>query len=251
MARNTALELIGGIPFGLASFVRGRRIFHPRGVAFRGQLEPDEDGRDVADLLASRRHDLVTVRISNGAGLPAPLPDVRGFAIRIHDAHGRGRHQDLVLATGAAPVALRNLLLPARLTSSFFSSILPYRVGGRIVLFGATARTPLDAPSLEELSERVSRSPVTFDLLVAEPLGSWERVGAVRLRETLSARQSTDLRFNPTNTGPGVRPLGLLNSLRDPAYRWSQIARRVRGEGPDAAPEAGPGRTVEHIRLSR
>jgi hypothetical protein len=41
----------------------------------------------------------------------------------------------------------------------------------------------------------------------------------------LSADQTEALRFNPWTTGPGIRPSGWLNLLRDTDYRASQRGR--------------------------
>lgn len=61
---------------------RGARVVHPRGQASAGTVEIDGSGAWGARLLDDAgRHDVV-VRVSRGAGLPRPLPDVVGLAIR-------------------------------------------------------------------------------------------------------------------------------------------------------------------------
>ena len=47
----------------------------------------------------------------------------------------------------------------------------------------------------------------------------------MKLGERLDDETSRRLRFNPWNSGGGIRPVGLLNSLREAAYRGSQAGR--------------------------
>src|SRR4051812_31288290 len=91
-------EVTGGgvasLAFGAVARARDDRALHPDGVVFAGAI--------TGALFGARR---ALVRISRGGGLPETLPDVRGCAIRVLDAHGSGRHQDLLLASSlAAPV---------------------------------------------------------------------------------------------------------------------------------------------------
>src|SRR4051794_39078712 len=74
-----------------ASVVRGRRVLHPRGTTLSGVLTVT--GGDTGAELLDRpgRHD-VLVRLSRSAGLPAPLPDVHGVAVRVLDCYGPGAH---------------------------------------------------------------------------------------------------------------------------------------------------------------
>lgn len=61
-----------------------------------------------------------------------------GLAVRILDAHGVGAHQDLLLATSGERPIVRHLFVPATSFDAIrFSSVLPYRLGDRTVVFGA------------------------------------------------------------------------------------------------------------------
>lgn len=212
--------------FGAASFLRGKRIFHPRGTGFEGHARLDAPSGLASSAPGSALHDVV-VRMSRAAGLPAPFPDLYGIAVKIADAHGPGRDQDLLFATsGRAPV-LRNLLVPQiRLTGSHFSTVLPYRADRRVVVFGA--RGVDESVTLDDVRRRVAGGTVRFQLLVAGLLGEWEPIGEVVLSDTLPDEKSRALRFNPWNTGPHLRPIGPLSRLRDRAYRASQAARARR-----------------------
>ena len=149
-------------------------------------------------------------RLSRGVGLPKPLPDVLGLAVRVLDAHGPRRHQDLLLVTSLDVPVLHHLFLPGPLGpyGQSYSSLLPYRIGDRLRLIGALPRRP------------------DFDLTLAPLNGRWGTPwGRLRLEERLSAEASFALRYNVWNTGGGIRPTGPFQGIRDPAYRGSQAAR--------------------------
>ena len=200
-----------GLLFRILSAFRRRRFFHPYGLAFNATVSfdgDDEAGYGVP-LLDDRAERAAIVRLSRGVGLPNNLPDIRGLALRITDAYGPGRHQDLLLATsGELPVA-RHLLIPAAsYASRIYSTLLPYRLPRGLTLFAARPTTELH-----------------YDLLVGAPAGEWEHVARIELKEPLSQAESDALRFNPWNTGGGIEPAGFLQALRRRAYEGSQRGR--------------------------
>ena len=192
---------------GLSS-ARGRRILHPDGIAYQASFTVD--GGDHGALLfdVPGEHAAI-VRLSRALGLPKPLPDVLGLAVRLLDAHGPNRHQDFLLVTSADGPILHHLILPGPLGpyGQSYSSVLGYRIGDRLRLVGALPRRP------------------DFDLAVAPLRGRWTPLGRLRLGERLSQEASDELRFNPWNTGGGIRPTGPFQGIRDPAYRGSQAGR--------------------------
>src|SRR5690606_18992483 len=130
--------------FAWASGLRNDRVFHPRGVSFAGtaELTPDAVG-----LFGERRELEVIVRASRGIGLPHPLPDFNGVAVRLLDAHGEGRDQDLLLVSAPTPPVARHLLVPAPFLGwTGYSSLLPYRTPAGLRVYGARR---LDAPTVE------------------------------------------------------------------------------------------------------
>ncbi|MDQ3739714.1 MAG: hypothetical protein M3320_08555 [Actinomycetota bacterium] len=149
------------------------------------------------------------MRLSRALGVPKPLPDILGLAVRILDAHGPRRHQDFLVVTSADAPVLHHLLLPGPLGpyGQSYSSLLPYRVGERLRLIGALPRRP------------------DFELAVAALGGRWVPVGRLRLGERLSSEASFALRYNVWNCGGGIRPTGPFQGIREPAYRGSQAAR--------------------------
>ena len=209
--------------FGLASFLRRARAFHPDGAAFAATVDIEGGG-----LLPSGRHEAV-VRFSRGAGLPEPLPDILGLALRFVDLHGPGLHQDLLLVTSGTAPGVRHALVPARTFGhTRWSTILPYDVGqGRRVVFGARPRTAAlgSARRLDDLVRLAAAGDVRFALDVAEARGAWDEIGTVRLAAPLPADEAEALRFNPANTGGRVRPVGVLQTVRRRAYEGSQEGR--------------------------
>lgn len=194
--------------FRLLAVVRRGRALHPKGRTFAGsaRLEPGSH-------LADRRAVDVVVRRSRGAGLPDRWPDFDGVAIRFLDAHGEGRHQDLLLTTtaGAAPV-LRHVLRPVRSPRSAGAcTILPLRSPHGPLLF-----------RLDPFDDAV---PFVLVLRAATPLGRWRTVATIAVDR--EAPEAATTRFDPWTTGPELVPSGLINRLRGAAYAGSRQGRPV------------------------
>jgi hypothetical protein len=174
-------------------------------------------GVDVpARLLRTPASYDVVVRLSRSLGLPRPLPDVLGVAVRVLDAYGEGRHQDVLLDTGASPPVLRRLPLPRRTRTAMHSSLLGYDIGDRGDAGGA--RVLLGA-------REVRRD--AWELCVARPHEPWQVWASLSLGPQLRAPLGRQLRFDPWTTGTDLRPAGVLNELRRGAYSASHV-------GPDA-----------------
>lgn len=204
------------------SRLRGKRIFHPFGVGFEARLTPlgEESGAAAFD-----REGRALVRLSRSFGLPESLPDPCGLAFRVPDAHGPGRHQDLLLASSAAPPGGRHTLMPSRgFADRPYSSVLPYRLREETVILGARAMAVAPGPKLGDLRERQA-ADLEFEILVAGFRGEWRPIARLALGERLPPQQTERLDLDPTNTGGGLELVGLLNRLRGPAYRGSQEGR--------------------------
>src|SRR5215210_8975420 len=167
IARHPAATAAGAVFGGLAR-LRGRRSLHPDGVSYEAtvRIDGDEQYAEVP-LLARPGSHRALLRFSRGLGLPRALPDALGVAVRLCDLHGEGRHQDLLMTTSARPPVLHHLLLPA-LRGPFgqpYSTILPYRVGDGIRLFGVL---PLTTPAhdahtdVEEFADAAERGDARF-----------------------------------------------------------------------------------------
>lgn len=203
--------------FAALSALRRKRFFHPEGVTYQGTVRFTSTSLGLPFAGETEAH----VRLSKGAGTPGSLPDVLGLAIKFPELG-----QDLLLATSGDNTVSRHLLLPA---SGFFSqpysSVLPYELANRLVVFGAHAtmreggHNPKDAA---EIADEVRRGTMRFELTIsaAGEKGS-QTFGALVLEQELPG----DIAFNPWNCRPPLRPAGPLNRLRLDTYKASQAAR--------------------------
>jgi hypothetical protein len=236
-AAAAAAPVVAAGFYALAA-LRRRRSLHPAGVGFQGQLLVSNDAPDRPEVALLRPG--VTyralLRFSRGAGLPEPLPDALGVAIKLPDAHGPGADQDLLLTRSTDRPLLRRLLFPARsFIRRAFSTVLPYELDGErvvVLLVPAPAgqrRSPggvaAGGGALAEL-RAAAVAGLGFELRTAGTLGPSQRLATLTVDEALPAEQTEALRFNPWTTGPGIRPSGWLNLLRDAAYRASQRGRQ-------------------------
>ncbi len=215
----------------ISALRRHRRSLHTNGDAYEAELvieRPQGVGVPLFDEPGRRP---AIARLSRGAGLPEPVPDILGIAIRIVDAHGPGAHQDFLLATSAGLPVAHHLLLPA--TSFFsrtFSSVLPYSIGGSTRLVGARA---LAGPphggdqGLGGVATAAARRELAYELSLARPFGRFARVARLELGAQMPADEAERLRFNPWNSGGGIVPAGPFQGVRLPAYEGSQKGRRT------------------------
>ncbi len=185
---------------GVGTALRGARVFHPHGRTHAARLwvEPSEQRWGARLLDEPGVHEGV-VRLSRGVGLPSPLPDVDGLALRLPGAGVGGAPLDLLVNS-----AWRYAFVPSVLSRTW-SCVLPYRTGdGRTVLLGAR---PV---------------PGGFAVLAAGALGAWRTVGRIELGEQLDGEQ---LRFAPTVGADDLRPVPLFRALRAWSYDASQAGR--------------------------
>jgi hypothetical protein len=122
--------------FYALAVLRRRRSLHPTGVGYQGQLVVgDGPGRPSVSLLRPGSAYPALLRFSRGAGLPEPLPDALGVAIKLPNVHGPGADQDLLLTSSTSRPLLRRLLFPARgFVRGAFSTALPYDLDGERVV---------------------------------------------------------------------------------------------------------------------
>ena len=218
--------------------MRRRRSLHPIGLGYQGWLQVPHEGpaRPGVPLFQAGATHPALLRFSRGAGLPEPLPDALGVAIKLPDAHGPGVDQDLLLTSSTDRPLLRRLLFPARsFMRRAFSTALPYDLGSdRVVLLLVAAHTNAGRSAdgdghraaggaLAEL--RATAGGLRFELRTARSFGRSQALATVTVGPPLPDNQTEALRFNPWTTGSGIRPAGWLNLLRDAAYRASQRGR--------------------------
>ena len=184
---------------GLVARLRRAPALHPRGTVQRCTVEVSGEARVGSRLLDEPAVHHGVVRLSRSAGLPPPLPDVGGLALRLPGLGVGDEPLDLLFST-----AWRWVFVPSAVSRTS-SSLVPFRTGtGRRVLLGA--RPDGDG----------------FDLLVASPLGPWRSWG--RLLPGPVAEEQ-DLRTAPWRGADDLVPVEYLRRLRAWAYSASQRAR--------------------------
>ena len=220
VALSSLVTTAGTAAFRLASRVRGERAIHARGRTLTGRLTVTGGAGTGARLLDAPGSYEVLARFSRSAGLPEPLPDVLGLAVRILDAHGPGADQDLLLDSTRPEPVLRHLPFVARdLLGQLYCSLLPYDVGGTTLLLGARPLPGQGSATLRELPDALS-----LELLLAAPTGPWRPWGVLRTDGPLPAPGGRQTRFNPWNTGGSIRPSGPGQQWRRSAYDASHVA---------------------------
>lgn len=159
------------------------------------------------------------VRLSGTFGLPRPLPEWTGLAVRIFDreagdlsAGNEPSHVvDILLVSSVPEPELWRQMRPSREPlASTFTSVTRYPLGGtdQVVAAVPVERRPA---TLEELVREGVDCPFHFRLDIAEVQGLWRGLGALELVE---CREDDDpsLRFTPS-------PGGL---IRRHVYNWCQ-----------------------------
>lgn len=211
---------VGTAAVRAASKVRGERVIHPRGRTLTGRLTVHGGVGTGAPLLDAPGSYDVLVRFSRSAGLPEPLPDVLGLAVRILDAHGPGEHQDLLLDSSRPEQVVRRFPWIGRdHLGVLHCSLLPYDVAGGHLLLGARGLPGQGAAPLSRLPDKIG-----VELLVATPHGAWRPWGVLRTTGEAPAPLGRQTRFNPWTTGGGIRPAGPLQQWRRRAYDASHVA---------------------------
>lgn len=225
---------VGGALAALAH-LRGGKAVHPHGAAHEGRLVIDgAPGAPAASsLLSTPAEHRAVVRFSRSLGLPRPLPDLLGVALRVLDAYGPGRHQDLLMVSSADYPVVHHVFLPAGdVQQRPYSSSLPYRAGDRTFIVGvrpvAGSPRPEGGDELDRLDRAARTGDLRFELVIAAPFGRFARVGVLHVGARLDGGLDA-LRFNPFNSGGGLEPVGALNRLRDYAYPLSQRAWAATG----------------------
>jgi hypothetical protein len=211
------------VPLGALARRRHGKPMHPHGAVFDGELERRGSNPpwDVPWLDEPAR-DRVVVRLSRGAGLPAPLPDLLGLAVRLPGADGP---VDLLFSSTGSGVLTRYLPEPRRDTAASYCSLMGYRTdAGTLVL--AALPEPRELPSEPRpLAAAVAAEPLVFTLVAAERLGTW-RPFARLLVTTPTAPLDPDVRFDAVqHPPPGLVPDGPMARFRAPAYAAARAAR--------------------------
>ncbi|WZH38887.1 MAG: hypothetical protein PIR02_09495 [Microbacterium enclense] len=248
---RVAGEALAGA-FAVAQRLRSPRPIHSRGVVLRGELSwiPDAAPAGIAFIDEAPAGALpVVARVSRSLGLPAPLPDVIGLAVRVdvnawgradargatdtttnetgaasdddapHTAHADRRVADIEFASTGWNVPARFALLPHRRAErARFGTLLPARgTRGPVLLVARTAAGRPAATDPREI-DPTDDTPWVLTLGHATPAGPWHPFA--RLELGLDPDQDDrGLRFDAVRRPiPGARWPVWVRAARQPSY---------------------------------
>lgn len=205
----------GGAVLAAAFHAAGRlrptaKPLHPRGRVVHGTLRRvGLDPVTGVPWLDQPGVDRVVVRLSRAMGLPVPLPDIHGMAVRV--PVGPSRHGDLLFATTGTGWLTRYALTLARSPERQpQTTLMPYRAPGGAVLLAV-----------------FPRGAGRYEFAVSQG-GKWRIFGALDLDDDSALGSDADptISFDPVlNTVPGLEPYEWVCRLREGAYAQ---ARRTR-----------------------
>ena len=192
-----------GAGFGVAARVRRDKPLHPSGQVGEAVLDVTSPAPELGVPLLGEvgRHPCL-VRWSRSAGVPSPLPDVEGLALRVRDG-GEGRPADLLFASaGTGPITRYVLHLRGPRRHGPLSTVLP--------VLGATGWLVFLVEPGDDADP-----PVRWRLAVARGSSAWRSLGTV----TATWGFDEAVRFDPVlNPLPGTGQHPLVSALREPAY---------------------------------
>ena len=183
--------------------------FHPRGHVVTATLRRfGAEPTTGSEWLDTAGVDEVLVRQSRAIGLPAPLPDIFGLAVRVPIDEGYG---DLLLASTGLGQLTRYALTAARSPQRRpMTTLLPYRTPAGPVLLSA-----------------VFRDETTIELSWAVRSGDWHRFAELSLAEAPGEEPDQMVSFDPVkNELPGLQTYDWVRRLREPAYLTARRSSR-------------------------
>lgn len=210
---DTAGSLLRGITVAIGRLRAPLKPLHPRGVVVEATMRRhgvspptgvgwlDEPGQDEAVL-----------RCSRAVGLPPPLPDILGMAIRFQWGQAP---VDLLFATTGQGPAGRFVLLPRRaplVAEAPYTTLLPYRGP--------------DGPILLAARPRHRDGALELRLAAAAGRGSWQEFATVVGQAPGEHGSDSDIDFDPIrNALPDLPPYGWVRRLREPSYVAARSTR--------------------------
>lgn len=196
---STAASVVGrglaGTFRALGAIRRGPKALHPEGRISEATLTIHGDGPPLGvPLLDEAGEHPCRVRLSRATGVPAPLPDVLGVALRLADG-------DLLFASTGRGRVGRHLLVARRgHRDGLLSTLLPLKAPVGPVMLG------------------LEPAAGGYRFLVSSPGGRWQERG--RLDIGMAGPDDPTLRFDPVNRTPsGLQQYDVVRRLRAPSYR--------------------------------
>ncbi|MDQ1124431.1 hypothetical protein [Microbacterium trichothecenolyticum] len=212
--------------FALAQRLRHPRPIHDRGVVLSGAMTwiPDAEPAGLAFIDdAPARSVPVVARVSRSLGLPAPLPDIIGLALRFDTAawhaHATSTPADIELASTGWNVPARFALLAhRRVERARLGTLLPYRgERGPVLLVARTRSGRAPATDPRELPGADDGAWV-LTLGHATALGPWHPFATLELRADAD-QDDRGLRFDAVRRPiPGARAYTWVRAARQPSY---------------------------------
>ncbi|WP_159802649.1 hypothetical protein [Arthrobacter zhaoguopingii] len=201
--------------FRVLKVLRPSRPIHPRGVRLTGYLAVDGGASSGIPWLDTAGSTPVEARLSRSVGLPGPLPDIIGLAVRIPS--GDAQADVLLASTGSSPVGRFVLVPRLNIARSPLTTMMPYRGARGPVLLAARSTGPSGRlpATLTAFRRRLAGRPWSMELSYARPLGPWIPFGTLTLTVNPDQGQE-DLRFDPVRN-----PLPTAS-----AYEWAAALRR-------------------------
>jgi hypothetical protein len=244
MPENAVAGWLAGLALapltGSVSALRRSRMFHPRGVLYRAEVEA-APGSPALEGLASALAGPALVRWSSAWWKRGDHTDVLGCAIRFGsdplNAVPQPGDQDLLLATIRRPWSMA--LAPWTtdfhdFLANHYYGVAPFLVGARRVEWRlAPEREAPPGPNRNDRLERAVRAGhASLRLELADysgplfpPVGeSFQSVARLHLREPSELDQEA-LRFDPFRAGRGITPVGFVHFMRKATYLASQRVR--------------------------
>jgi len=194
---------------GLVAARPAAKPLHPRGSVVRGILRRSgSERRTGAAWLDRPGDDEVLLRRSRAVGLPGPLPDIHGVAIRVPTEDGYG---DLLFATTGLGRLSRFVLTPSRTPHGRpMTTLLPYRTPSGPVLLSATFRDE-------------DRLTLAWSLRT----GDWQPFAELTLAGDPVEGPDARVSFDPVrNVLPGLDAYAWVSRLREPSYAGARQSRR-------------------------
>lgn len=229
------LGFVGGYFLGVltasVSFLRQSRVFHPQGQTFL--VEVDSLRPEVLRL-----HPYALMRLSSAIWKKKEWRDTLGLALRFSAGPSfyplpRGTDQDLLFATFDSswkifwsPLITRyhDYLANEYFSISPFATCNSHESYFKLVPFGKVFST---GSREDKIREAVRSGQGRFILMIRGKNKEWIDIAELTMKKEISLDQEA-LRFNPFQTGLGIRPIGFIQYLRMGAYRMSQMARPKR-----------------------
>lgn len=205
VAGCTLAGVILGAVFAVVALLRRSKPLHPRGSVVSARVDLIGGVPELGEALGSAGTLEATARFSRSVGLPPPLPDIQGLALRWS---GRAGPADVLLAsTGTGPVSRYLLTARRRPFSGAFTSLMPYQAPSGAVLLAAFPRD--DTRML--------------GLRWATPRGPWRDAGTITCLADPTSAPDVPIRFDPVLNSPdGLSAYAWTAQLRQYAYRWAR-----------------------------